>query len=409
MWGIVWGIEWKPLKICGGKVMSILKRHKTNYPGVYYIMGTAVSTGKPERIYYIRYRKDGKPIEEKAGRQFKDDMTASRAANLRVFKIEGKEISNQKKRQAEKARKEADANKWTLERLWKKYKSNNPNLKGIKTYKSQYELWLKPDFADKEPREIVQLDVDRLRLKMLKIREPQTVKHVLSLLNRIVNFGVRKQLCDGLKFSIEMPPVNNIKTEDLNPDQLVSLLESIENDIHPQAGPMMKMALFTGMRRGELFKLKWKDINFDRGFINIIDPKGGPDQKIPLNDATRELLDNHHKTQSPYVFPGRAGRQRVNIAKQVKKIKDDAGIPEDFRPLHGLRHVYASMLASSGEVGMYTLQKLLTHKDPMMTQRYAHLRDYALKNAGNVAGDLINKEIKSIKKGKVLNLKESEK
>ena len=206
-----------------------------------------------------------------------------------------------------------------------------------------------------------------------------------------------------------MPPVNNIKTEDLNPDQLVSLLESIENDIHPQAGPMMKMALFTGMRRGELFKLKWKDINFDRGFINIIDPKGGPDQKIPLNDATRELLDNHHKTQSPYVFPGRAGRQRVNIAKQVKKIKDDAGIPEDFRPLHGLRHVYASMLASSGEVGMYTLQKLLTHKDPMMTQRYAHLRDYALKNAGNVAGDLINKEIKSIKKGKVLNLKESEK
>ena len=48
------------------------------------------------------------------------------------------------------------------------------------------------------------------------------------------------------------------------------------------------------------------------------------------------------------------------------------------------------MLASSGKVDLYTLQKLLTHKDPRMTQRYAHLRDEALKRASNLAGDLIN-------------------
>jgi integrase len=39
---------------------------------------------------------------------------------------------------------------------------------------------------------------------------------------------------------------------------------------------------------------------------------------------------------------------------------------------------------------MYTLQKLLTHKDPKMTQRYAHLRDETLKKASNLAGDIIN-------------------
>jgi integrase len=369
--------------------MSKLQRHKTDYPGVYYIMGKAVSTGKPEKIYYIRYRKNGKLIEEKAGRQFQNDMTPARASILRGLKIEGKQASNEEKRQADKEIKTAEANKWTIDKIWEKYKSNNPNLKGLKTYRSQYKLWLKPFFANKEPHEILQLDVDRLRLKMLKKRKPQTVKHVLSLLNRIVNFGVRKQLCDGFKFQIEMPSVNNAKTEDLSPKQLQKLLKVIEKDEHPQAGSMMKMALFTGMRRGELFKLKWENINFDRGFINILDPKGGPDEKIPLNDAARELLENHPKTKSPYVFPGRAGRQRVNIAKQVKKIKKAAGLPEDFRPLHGLRHVYASMLASSGEVGMYTLQKLLTHKDPKMTQRYAHLRDEALKRASEVAGNII--------------------
>ncbi|MCG2751615.1 MAG: tyrosine-type recombinase/integrase [Desulfobacteraceae bacterium] len=68
---------------------------------------------------------------------------------------------------------------------------------------------------------------------------------------------------------------------------------------------MMKMALYTGMRRGELFKLEWKDIDFERGFIHIRDPKGGPDQKIPLNDPVRDLLENHPKTKSGYVSPDR--------------------------------------------------------------------------------------------------------
>ncbi|MDP6394274.1 MAG: hypothetical protein QF466_02310 [Desulfobacterales bacterium] len=52
----------------------------------------------------------------------------------------------------------------------------------------------------------------------------------------------------------------------------------------------------------------------------------------------------------------------------MNKIKEDTGLPEDFRALQGLRHVYASMLASSGEVDMYTLQKLLTHKNPLKGQ-----------------------------------------
>jgi site-specific recombinase XerD len=79
----------------------------------------------------------------------------------------------------------------------------------------------------------------------------------------------------------------------------------------------------------------------------------------------------------------------VDINQQVNEIKKGAGLPRDFRPLHGLRHVFASMLASSGQVDLYTLQKLLTHKSPTMTQRYAHLRDQALRQASDLAGNLI--------------------
>ncbi|MBW2670734.1 MAG: site-specific integrase, partial [Deltaproteobacteria bacterium] len=161
--------------------------------------------------------------------------------------------------------------------------------------KGRYENYLKVPFGAKEPKDILPLDVDRLRIKLLKKRAPQTVKHILNLLTWIINFGVKKNLCEGISFHIQKPTVSNLQTEDLSEDQLKKLLEAIEKDSNTQIKNLMKMVLFTGVRRGELFKLKWKHIDFDRGFISLIDPKGGPEQKIPLNDEARELLSSHPK------------------------------------------------------------------------------------------------------------------
>jgi integrase len=66
--------------------------------------------------------------------------------------------------------------------------------------------------------------------------------------------------------------------------------------------------------------------------------------------------------------------------------------PKDFSPMHGLRHLYASMLASSGKVDMYVLQKLMTHKSPKMTQRYAHFKDEALKNGASEIDKIFNRQ-----------------
>ena len=106
------------------------------------------------------------------------------------------------------------------------------------------------------------------------------------------------------------------------------------------------------------------------------------------------------------MFPGNDGRQRTDIHRQVNKIKKEAKLPEDFRPLHGLRHVYASMLASSGKVDMYTLQKLLTHKSPQMTQRYAHLRDETLKRASELAGNIVTQALQQNNNKKIANLED---
>jgi hypothetical protein len=64
------------------------------------------------------------------------------------------------------------------------------------------------------------------------------------------------------------------------------------------------------------------------------------------------------------------------------------------------------MLASSGQVDLYTLQRLLTHKDSRMTQRYAHLRDETLKRASDVAAEIIEtaNTVDEDKGNKVVNL-----
>ncbi|MBW1903538.1 MAG: hypothetical protein JRJ20_18215 [Deltaproteobacteria bacterium] len=99
------------------------KRIKTPYSGVFYIHGTSKKTNGQERIYYIRYRKNGKLIEEKIGRQFQDAMNPKKAFMIRAETIEGKRSSFKEIRKQIKAEKDL------------KFKSEN-----IKSYTFNNEL-----------------------------------------------------------------------------------------------------------------------------------------------------------------------------------------------------------------------------------------------------------------------------
>lgn len=367
-----------------------MKRQKTDYPGVFYREADRVGGKGKEKVFYILFKKGGTLHEEKVGRQFADDMTAARAARIRGERIEGKRKSRKE------IREERKASVWTLSKIFEAWKEHKAEKRSLAQDKSRFSLYLESELGGKEPKDIVSLDIDKLKRVALKGKSPATVKLTLALLRSVVNWGHSNGLCQGLSFKIEMPRVNNLKTEDLLPDQVKALLKAIAEDIDTDAGDVMRLALFTGMRRGELLKLQWNDIDFRRGFIKITSPKGGPDQMIPLNEAARGVLEGRRESiKGSYVFPGIAGKHRADVAKSVKRIKEAAKLPLDFRPLHGLRHTYASMLASSGQVDLFTLQKLLTHKSPLMTQRYAHLRDESLKRASDLAGEIVTDIITS--------------
>ena len=370
------------------------KRIRTEYVGVYYRMTPRIGTGGKglEKSYYITFKVNGRKIEEAVGKQFIDAMTPAKAARIRADRIEGRRESRKDTRERIQAEAAAAADAWTIDRLADEYFKGRRQGKARDVDRGRYDKYLKPVFGGKEPGELIRLDCDRLRIRLLKKLKPQTVAHVLNVLTWIINFGYHNGFTAPLAFKITKPVVSNLKTENLTDSQLKALLKAISESDHPYAGDMMLLALFTGMRRGEMFKLTWADVDFDRHLIAIRDPKGKVNEIIPMSEAAAAILSDRPRVKGvDHVFPGRRGESLVDVKKAVNAIKAAAGLPADFRGLHGLRHVFASLLASSGRVSMIELQKLLTHKDQRMTQRYIHLHDQSLRRGADVAVDVIEK------------------
>ena len=365
-------------------------RNITRHNGVYY-----VELANGDQTFFIRYKKDRKLIEERAGRR-SQGWTAAKANRLRTERLAGKTGSNADQRSSEIAEKELKKNRWTFRKIFDEYLASRPDLKGRVNDVRRFNSYLEKDFAQKTPEEVTYFDIERLKRGLAKKNlKPATVRHALEVLRRLSNFATKHNLCPGISFVIEMPQVNNLMTEDLTPDEYIRLAKLLDEEEDIQASNLLRLALFTGMRRGELFKLKWKDINFIRKNISIKDPKSGLDETIPLNEMALSVLNNHEKEESEFVFPGLRGNQRKTTPRPLRRIIKKAGL-KNFRPFQGLRHSYASILVSSGKVDLYTLQKLLTQKSPQMTQRYAHLSNEAMMEASNVISEITKSETEII-------------
>lgn len=110
----------------------MITKIKPNIQEGFYIIGQSTGKGKPDRIYNIRYRKNDKQVEEKAGRQ-SQGMTPARASIIRAERMAGKRQTNAEQRQKEDVCRKAEEARWTVSRLWETYKANKPDLKSIVT------------------------------------------------------------------------------------------------------------------------------------------------------------------------------------------------------------------------------------------------------------------------------------
>jgi integrase len=142
----------------------------------------------------------------------------------------------------------------------------------------------------------------------------------------------------------------------------------------PNLQPVIIAAVSTGMRRGEIFNLKWKDVDFEHGFIQVEKTKNKERRDIPIDAFLLETLESlsESRKKGNYVFLQKKGTRITHtfVRDTFKEAKEKAGI-EDFR-FHDLRHTAASLFASGG-CDIMSLKNLLGHKSLAMTQRYSHL------------------------------------
>jgi integrase len=139
--------------------------------------------------------------------------------------------------------------------------------------------------------------------------------------------------------------------------------------------PAVLLSLNTGLRRGELLKLKWEDVHFEQRNLTVSGEtsKTGKTRHVPLNDEALAVLRQWKEqpgVKSRYVFTDAVGQQLQgmktswNGALRLAKITN-------FR-WHDLRHSFASKLVMTG-TDLNTVRELLGHSDYKMTLRYAHL------------------------------------
>ena len=356
-------------------------RVSTEYSGVYF-----VKLANQDQSFFIRYKRNGKSVEEKAGRS-NQGWNAEKAYQLRTERMSGTSAAGNELQSNSDLLSQQD---WTFSKIFSEYLRLRNKLKGRANDIYRFKNYLEKEFANITPSCVTQDDIERFKYN-LQNRElkPATIRHVLELLRRLANFAAKNNLCSGLSFKIQMPKVENYKTEELTNAQLQKLMQVLEEESDIQVSNLVRLALYTGMRRGELFNLNWGDIDFYNKTITVKSENKGDQPTIPLNEMAEKVLVEHAHTEngSKFVFPGRGGKKRTECKRPLLRIREKAGLPDDFRILQGLRHVYASMLVSSGKVDLETLQSLLTQKSPLMTQRYAHLLDESRTNSENIIAD----------------------
>jgi integrase len=287
----------------------------------------------------------------------------------------------------------------TLAKVWEQY------LPWAKEHKRSwddddyhYRKHLAPRFGTKALQDITSFDIEKMKSELKKGLNAHgkpyaaaTIKHQIVLLRRLFNVARKWGLFEGENpvGRVQMPKVDNQKTEFLTAEELGRLLETLDKWPCADTVAFIRFALFTGLRRGELFKLTWDDIDFERSLITLREPKGGRTTTIPVNPQAVDVLRSLDVT-SLYVFPGKDGKQRTDFKGPWERVRKAAGLPGDFR-FHGLRHHYASTLVSNG-VDLGIVRELLTHKHVGTTERYAHFAPDAIRAAALRAGELLNRK-----------------
>lgn len=254
--------------------------------------------------------------------------------------------------------------------------------------------WWKNYFADKRLNSITVTALEEARQSLLatvvveakekgevdKLMTPQRVNRYVEWLRHVVNVAVREgKLASNPVLKLKMYKEPKGKTRFLSMGEETVLL----NKLGPVHGPWARLAILTGLRQAEQFKLQWKDVDLERGILTLPTTKAGGVQYVHLNEEAKAILRGFDSWQrSKWVFPSENPATSLDIRNFYGRIwvpaVNQAGI--EYATWHDLRHTFASRLAMTGH-NEGTIAALLRHSTTALVKRYAHLSPSHLKAA----------------------------
>lgn len=357
--------------------------------------------------YYLFYRFNGKQVNYKLGSH--GHITPSQARDLAKAKagevvngVDVQEAKKQAKRETLRAKHtklESFLDNTYLQ--WLETRNAKTADKTVKTIKTGF-----PQFLDRQLSSITAYEIERWRSEKIKIEmKPATVNSYVNPLKGAMSRAVEWGLIENHDLhKVKALKVDNSRVRYLDKKEEKALRETMrardkrikderengnkfrqqrnypllpelrDNHFVDHIEPMVLLAMNTGMRRGEIFSLKWESVDLTNDVVTVKaeNAKSGKTRHIPLNKEAKGTLAGWQEDAKAegYVFGGEPDKPITDIKKAWNKLLNEAKIKE-FN-FHDLRHHFASKLVMAG-VDLNTVRELLGHANLDMTIRYAHL------------------------------------
>jgi integrase len=223
--------------------------------------------------------------------------------------------------------------------------------------------------TERQLAEITAADIEGFKLRRKAKVSGSTVNRELALLKRMFNLAISWDLFLDLnpfrkvKFFREV----NFGLRVVTPEEEEKLLRHAS----PYVQDIIRFALNTGLRIGEIFGLQWANVDLERDILNVFAPKTQKSRAVPINGEARKVLEYWALgRRNEFVFYNpETGAPFVDLKAGFGLACRKSGI--EGVTWHTLRHTFASRLVGRG-VDIVTVQQLLGHSTITVTMRYTH-------------------------------------
>ncbi len=354
---------------------SYSKRINTKFSGIFY--RETITNDRIDKTFYIRYKDENNKDKEIKVGKYSEGYREAYCNQLRNEIItkqrtgeEPPSIASKKKRNILSI--ETIANDYFNYRKESKTKAND-----ISQYNNHILPYFKNlDFETIDKNEILQF-ANKLKKTKSKFKEDllsdKSINNILNFLKTLIKHGFKNDFIknDFSKY-ISLLNIDNAREKFLTKEEIKILYENSKND--ETLYLLFKLALNTGGRLATLLNICKKDIDFTHNLITLKDFKNNSTYKAFLTENLKALLEIRtiHLKMDDKLFVSNPERRLRSMLDELFNKDINTNDRKNKVVFHSLRHTFASHLAING-TPIFTIQKLMNHKDIRMTLRYAKL------------------------------------